>query len=353
MAVIDVIIPVYNTAREVLGRSLGSVRRQSFVDWRAIVVDDGSRSETAEYLDSTASEDPRFLVIHQKNAGASAARNRGLDESTSPYVSFVDSDDELSVDFFQDAIRELEAHGADLYVAGIQLAQDHTIVRTRQAREGVHVLSGEEDMRPVLDYAISSLPRRADSVLGSAWMARLCPKVFRREIACRFRLNTGVRISEDSLFAFETYTECQTIVVDSKIGYTVNLVPNSLSRDKDPKRTFDDQQDLLAAFSADRDRWTGLGFADAYRIRLLMIFLTMHKAIAQMTPSPGERYRRYRTLLQTDAFREDLPRIDLSAYVKAAPGRVTRHKRVMSAILKLPGFLRTAGVWLDSLFYGK
>ena len=88
----SIIIPVYNKAGT-LGVAIESVRAQTVGEWELIVVDDGSTDDLSSALAPYAS-DPRMRVIHQENAGVSAARNRGIDAAREPYLTFLDADDE-------------------------------------------------------------------------------------------------------------------------------------------------------------------------------------------------------------------------------------------------------------------
>lgn len=92
MPYFSIIIPVYNVA-PYLRECLDSVLAQTFTDWEAICVDDGSTDESGAILDEYAAKDKRFRVIHQANAGVSAARNRALDEVKGAWVGFLDADD--------------------------------------------------------------------------------------------------------------------------------------------------------------------------------------------------------------------------------------------------------------------
>ena len=74
MPKISVIIPVYNVGK-VLPRCLDSLIGQTFRDWEAICVDDGSRDSSPGILDAYARRDARFRVVHKRNAGVSEARN--------------------------------------------------------------------------------------------------------------------------------------------------------------------------------------------------------------------------------------------------------------------------------------
>ena len=84
---ISIIIPVYNVEKY-LHRCLDSVLNQTFHDWTAICVDDGSFDNSGKILDNYAKKDKRFIVIHKKNSGSSDARNFGVSYAKSEYILF-------------------------------------------------------------------------------------------------------------------------------------------------------------------------------------------------------------------------------------------------------------------------
>ena len=96
MAVVSVITPIYNTEK-LLGRCVDSILNQTFRDFALILVDDGSTDGSGRLCDELATRDSRIVVLHQKNSGVGAARNRGLDwvfkNSDCRWITFVDSDD--------------------------------------------------------------------------------------------------------------------------------------------------------------------------------------------------------------------------------------------------------------------
>lgn len=96
---ISVIIPTYNRA-ECVGEAIESVLHQTYRDFELIVVDDGSTDNTQEILDHFSDQ---IRVVHQLNAGVSAARNAGILAAQSEWVAFLDSDDE----WYPDALTKL------------------------------------------------------------------------------------------------------------------------------------------------------------------------------------------------------------------------------------------------------
>ncbi len=83
---------MYNVEKY-LKRCLESVQNQTFKDWQAICVDDGSPDNSGKIAEEFAKKDDRFLVVHKKNGGLSDARNYGMQYADAEYIMFLDSDD--------------------------------------------------------------------------------------------------------------------------------------------------------------------------------------------------------------------------------------------------------------------
>ena len=110
---VSVIIPVYNTEKY-LAECLDSLAAQTFTDFEAIIVDDGSTDGSPAICDEYAARDPRFRVIHKQNGGASSARNVGLDAAKGEYLFFLDSDDRIREDTLNKSINAAKEKNADL-----------------------------------------------------------------------------------------------------------------------------------------------------------------------------------------------------------------------------------------------
>ncbi len=113
MPQISVIIPAYNAAA-FLNRCLDSLLAQSFTDWEALCIDDGSTDGTGALLEDYAAKDPRFRVVRQANAGVSAARNNALERAQGTFLLFVDSDDSLHPQTMELCLRLALRDGSDL-----------------------------------------------------------------------------------------------------------------------------------------------------------------------------------------------------------------------------------------------
>ena len=109
----SIVIPVYNVA-PYLRESLDSVLAQTFTDWEAICVDDGSTDASGAILDAYAAKDARFKVIHQSNGGVSAARNVALEKVQGDWVGFADPDDVLHRDWLSNFKQLIDSHDVDI-----------------------------------------------------------------------------------------------------------------------------------------------------------------------------------------------------------------------------------------------
>lgn len=117
---VSVVTPCYNAAAH-LQRSIGSVQAQGFADWELVVVDDGSKDDSWAVLEAMAAQDGRIRPLRQANAGAAAARNRGLAAARGHYVAFLDADDTWAPDFLGTMVAALDADpGAGVAYCGWQ-----------------------------------------------------------------------------------------------------------------------------------------------------------------------------------------------------------------------------------------
>ncbi len=113
MPKISLIIPVYNTGKY-LSETLESVINQTFCDWEAICVDDGSTDKSLEILKAYARKDKRIKIITQKNCGVVTARNKAIKQAKSEYIYPLDSDDVIVPDCLEKLYNAMRAGLGDI-----------------------------------------------------------------------------------------------------------------------------------------------------------------------------------------------------------------------------------------------
>ena len=106
---LSIITPVYNV-EAYLDRCVQSILSQSYRNIELILIDDGSTDGSTGLCDKWAAKDSRVVVVHQTNAGVSAARNAGLKIAQGDYLTFVDPDDFLAPDTYFLNMAYLQAH---------------------------------------------------------------------------------------------------------------------------------------------------------------------------------------------------------------------------------------------------
>ncbi len=183
-----------------------------------ILVDDGSPDKCGAICDEYAEKDPRIIVIHQANAGVSAARNAGLDIARGAYIGFVDSDDWIEPEMYDTMIGAAESTDADAVICGIKYMQPDSGA-FENAFEGSRSYTGNELLKELFGK-----PNR----VGGG----MCNKVFPAPKIAGIRFRNDVAIAEDWLFLFEAFLRCESGVKIPDAFYTVVERPNSATRNE-------------------------------------------------------------------------------------------------------------------------
>lgn len=121
--IISVIIPAYNV-ESCICRCLESVKRQSFLNFEAIIVDDGSTDNSFGIAEKYSQTDKRFKVVSQSNRGQGSARNHGMDLARGAYLAFVDSDDWIHEDYLNKLYSAIQNYDADIAVCNAERVWD-------------------------------------------------------------------------------------------------------------------------------------------------------------------------------------------------------------------------------------
>lgn len=123
MPKVSVIIPVYNVEKY-LCQCLDSLINQTLKDIEIICVDDGSTDNSLEILKEYMAKDDRFIVLHQENQGAGAARNKGLEFAKGEYLHFMDGDDYIENNFYEEMYQTVKVEQADLVYCSWNIIQE-------------------------------------------------------------------------------------------------------------------------------------------------------------------------------------------------------------------------------------
>jgi glycosyltransferase involved in cell wall biosynthesis len=197
---ISVIIPVYN-AEKYLQTTLQSLQNQTFKDFEAVCVDDGSTDGSAQILAQFAAADTRFKIHRQENAGGSAARNKGLELAGGKFIALLDNDDIMHPQYLEILYHNITAAAADISCCSY----------LRFAGEGKY------------DFAADKLEAKADFVSEQPFTDKfvkkkkietlMWTKLYRRELLGDIRFAPELPAINDMLLNIEVLLKSRKAVV--------------------------------------------------------------------------------------------------------------------------------------------
>ncbi len=211
MKKVSIIIPVYKVEMY-LARCLDSILNQIYTEWEAILIDDCSPDKSGVICDEYAKKDDRIKVIHrEKNGGASAARNLGLEAATGDYIAFIDSDDYVTEKYLRTLVKDLEKNDADISQCSFY-----------------HVVNGEieEDVKKIGETVYPVDVYTGEEAFGHCYgdgnvdlfNFLLWNKLFKREVVGGLRFVEGLRC-EDAIFISEVFLKAKRISRSDKRRY--------------------------------------------------------------------------------------------------------------------------------------
>lgn len=215
---ISVIVPVYNSEKYIRD-CVESILAQIFEDFEAIFVDDGSTDSSFAIINEYVKQDNRIKLLHQNNAGVSAARNLGLKSSKGDYVVFLDSDDTISCDYLQILYQSITDSQADIVFSGISYVDNGIETNRVILEEGMLHLNSEKDLLVFFNTPLLTSP-----VL----------KIYKMDIirANDLQFDTSLSFAEDKDFNLKYFQYIENACVISYCGYFYRSVYNSLSKKK-------------------------------------------------------------------------------------------------------------------------
>ena len=235
---ISLIIPCFNAAKY-LKPCLDSVFNDDFAsNIQVIAINDGSADNTAQILDECAKTHSNLLVISQQNAGASVARNKGLEVASGEYIAFLDSDDLLEIGALEALYKS--ANGADIIIVDY------------------FVLSG--DAKSI----VKSYDFKADELNQDDFLRHFCTlathfavwgKLYKKELITKFNLSflPGVFVGEDSAFNAMALCHASSIVKSDICVISYSIGDNNGSKSLKAKHFYSAQKasDAINEFAKD------------------------------------------------------------------------------------------------------
>lgn len=208
---VSVIVPVYNVEKY-LKECVDSLLAQTLDSLEIILVNDGSKDSSGRLCDEFAAAHPdKIRVFHIPNGGAAAARNVGIDNARGQFIGFVDSDDIVAPDMYEDMRNAMIEQRVDV-VASTFKDWEHS-QKVRKCRTTAYKGDGLDFLEKFLTGEVDRSP---------------CTKLYRRAAMGEFKFPTG-RTHEDFPFLCQVFLQPVTAYILPKAHYMYRMNPASVT----------------------------------------------------------------------------------------------------------------------------
>lgn len=142
-SLISVIVPIYNV-EVYLRKCIDSIIAQKHTNLQIILVDDGSKDDSAAICDEYRQKDGRIEVVHKENGGLVSARKKGLAMARGKYIGFVDGDDYIDADFYSSMLRDIKEYDVDFVHSAVVREYGTKRQVSAQFEKGVYHIEGKQ-----------------------------------------------------------------------------------------------------------------------------------------------------------------------------------------------------------------
>jgi glycosyltransferase involved in cell wall biosynthesis len=226
---ISIIVPIYKVEK-FIKQCVDSIIKQTYKDIEIILVDDGSPDGCSAICDEYAMIDSRIKVVHKQNGGLISARKAGLKASTGQYVCFVDGDDWIEPDMYENIASAINSTGADCVITQFYYSYP-TKEEKSEYKLNKPLYKRDEIENSIFPTMLFDNQYYKFGIYPCCWT-----KVFKREFLERNLIGADdrIRMGEDISFTYPCLMECQTIAFVDKPLYHYRSNPESMTNAYDP-----------------------------------------------------------------------------------------------------------------------
>lgn len=195
---ISIIIPIYNTDL-FLKKCINSILNQTYSNFELLLINDGSTDNSGVICDEYAKKDGRVKVFHKKNGGVSSARNYGLKRISGAWVTFIDSDDEISPNYLIDWYNLSIINPSDVYFYSHKISTDFSVKK----------YTSKSYLTKLINFEVPA----------SLWLGIYNAELFRNP---NLLLNEKIHFYEDFEFMYRILNKAKNVVFVNRNYYTYN-----------------------------------------------------------------------------------------------------------------------------------
>lgn len=228
----SMIVPIYN-AESYLQECVDSLLNQTFHDYEIVLVDDGSKDQSLEICRDYEKKFARIKVVHQENRGLVSAREAGLEAVSGKYVGYVDADDWVEGNLFEEAAKVIEKYAPDIISYNVLLEYSK-----RQEKQPLTIEAGyyekqrmKESVYPFMLY------NEKENFYNFGIYPSTSNKFFKKELVQKNRC-TDYRITmgEDAACTYACLLEADSLYVMKGYFYHYRQNQGSMTNAYDPQR---------------------------------------------------------------------------------------------------------------------
>ena len=236
MVKFSIIVPVYNV-EEYLAGCLDSILNQTFSDFEAIVVNDGTKDNSQYIIDEYVKKDKRIRGFKKTNGGLSDARNYGVLKARGEYLLFVDSDDDINSELLEHLNEEIEKTNPD-------------IIRFQMAK-----IDEETHIVPCAVFSEISGVEAFRMLANDDYFVTACSCCYRKEFwnSNNFKYTLGVYHEDYGLTPY-VYIKAKKASSIDYVGYNYYFRDNSIMNDKNLEKEAKKNKDVLDLFDLNMER---------------------------------------------------------------------------------------------------
>lgn len=215
-ALVSIIVPVYNVEKYI-EMCLDSVINQTYKNIEILLIDDGSTDNSGNICDKWQKKDKRIKTFHKENGGLSSARNYGIDRAKGDYLTFIDSDDTLELDYVEYLYNLIKKHDTDLSICPYTVIINETKKYDFGKNYDEELLDTDECLKRML--------------CEEGFTVSACAKLYKKELFddIRYPLN---KLCEDNGTTYKTIMKCSKIAYGNESKYNYFKRPNSIMTSK-------------------------------------------------------------------------------------------------------------------------
>lgn len=219
---VSIIIPVYKVEKYI-EKCIQSLLDQTYENFEALVVDDGSPDNSITLAKELVGDDPRFVFLEKENGGQGSARNLGLDHAKGDYIAFLDSDDSYTADMLKIVVDEFaKEDDIDVLTFGINYVDEKDKILLTES-SGASYFNTDKDIL----------------LVNKTTTRFFWDKAYKKKVFSQHRFSSSIKTFEDVDLIYQVLYKCSIKNIPNCLynytqreGSTMHSLPPTFIQDK-------------------------------------------------------------------------------------------------------------------------